>query len=161
FQLGKMHRKVDPAIEFAVISNDYAFDSLIAHINAEGRSCLRVKHQPETPAPPSETRNRTPETRNPAARSLFNGQAGAPFSGGQEEGKNTPTPLDPIDEVVENTLKRLIESGNRPIDLELLKEYIVTHNRQPWVAAQVDEIVRRLASSQEIKILDSEVVYHF
>ena len=43
FMMGRLHQKIDKIIEFAIISNDPSFDSLIHFINGTGRSCLRVK----------------------------------------------------------------------------------------------------------------------
>lgn len=45
FLIGKLHHKVSTDIEFAILSNDESYDSLVHAINNEGRSCLRVKRK--------------------------------------------------------------------------------------------------------------------
>lgn len=43
FYLGKLHEKVEEGIEFAILSNEENYDTLIQYINKAGRSCIRVK----------------------------------------------------------------------------------------------------------------------
>lgn len=43
FLMGALHQKINKTIEFAILSDDTDFDSLVNFINDAGRNCLRVK----------------------------------------------------------------------------------------------------------------------
>lgn len=45
FKMGILHEKVNEDIEFAILSNDEAFDTIVNFIHQEGRNCLRVTTQ--------------------------------------------------------------------------------------------------------------------
>lgn len=45
FHVGVLHESVDLGVEFAVLSDDAALDALVAHVEASGRSCVRVRQQ--------------------------------------------------------------------------------------------------------------------
>ena len=47
FLIGALHRKLDRAVEFAILSDDTDFDSLVDFVNDAGRNCLRVKTKSE------------------------------------------------------------------------------------------------------------------
>ena len=43
YLIGKMHSKINKNIEFAILSDDNAFDPLIGYINSNNRKCRRVQ----------------------------------------------------------------------------------------------------------------------
>ncbi len=47
FLMGSLHKRLDKGIEFAILSDDKAFDSLVLLINEEGRSCIRIRVESE------------------------------------------------------------------------------------------------------------------
>lgn len=47
FHAGTLHEKVDPGVEFAILSDHVAIDSLVEHILGNGRSCVRIKQKPQ------------------------------------------------------------------------------------------------------------------
>ena len=51
FHVGVLHESVDLGVEFAVLSDDAALDALVAHVEASGRSCVRVRQQTATRTP--------------------------------------------------------------------------------------------------------------
>lgn len=47
FLMGALHQKEKKSIEFAILSDDTDFDTLVDFINDAGRNCLRVKIEKE------------------------------------------------------------------------------------------------------------------
>ena len=47
FLMGALHQKENKTIQFAIISDDTDYDSLVDFINDTGRNCLRVKTERE------------------------------------------------------------------------------------------------------------------
>jgi len=45
FHVGILHEKIDLGVEFAILSDDAALDELVSHIDASGRTCVRVKQR--------------------------------------------------------------------------------------------------------------------
>ena len=45
FHVGVLHEQVDLGVEFALLSDDAALDALVSHVEASGRSCVRVRQQ--------------------------------------------------------------------------------------------------------------------
>ncbi len=45
YQIGSLHEKVDPGVEFAILSDSPSIDILVAHLQQMGRNCLRVKQR--------------------------------------------------------------------------------------------------------------------
>jgi len=167
FMMGRLHQKIDELIEFAVLSNDPSFDSVVSFINSSGRSCLRVKrdklpkekrkiqHQP-APAQEifEEKIEQVQEQRNVEYNNIAEGQPKAGYIAQEEE--------EAIERSAENTINRLIRSGNRPSDVGMLKDYIITNNHGLiFNNNAVDKVIKRLETSQEIEVSDEEVVYHF
>jgi hypothetical protein len=55
FLMGGLHQKAPEAIEFAVLSDDAAYDPLVEFINESGRNCIRVKtRKGESPIVPDD-----------------------------------------------------------------------------------------------------------
>lgn len=169
FMMGRLHQKIDKIMEFAVISNDPDFDSVIHFINGTGRSCLRVKRdslrKEKKAAPSSEIKKEKKTTfesfENNAEENLdeFNidqngGHPKADYLVREEE--------EAIERSAENTINKLIRSGNRPSDVGLLKDYIITNNHGLiFNNNSVDKVIKKLEGSNEIEVNDEEIVYHF
>ena len=169
FLMGKLHERISGDVEFAILSNDQSFDPLVNFINSTGRSCLRVKQQPDgdvengiTSAPPQY---------NPAFQ-VERGETPLVFPTEISEKENSNVPKEPkamsisitpdlIEETAKETVRRLIRSGNRPSELLLLKNYILLHNQALSKNGTVDKIIHKLEETQEIELQDEEVIYHF
>lgn len=171
FLMGKLHEKIGSDIEFAILSNDTAFDPLVNFINSTGRSCIRVKQQggdlPKSEAPPQYVES--PENENliksiareqtePAdsVTTLFGNRRSE--SSAALEGVSNPSF---IDETARETVRRLIRSGNRPTDLHLLKNYILLHNQEVSTQGNVEKVINLLQANNEIKVRNEEVIYNF
>ena len=173
FLMGKLHEKISSDVEFAILSNDNAFDPLVNFINSTGRSCIRVRQQgmeKDTQLPKNndgastehlnsaKEANLEPqveETVGLISRLYGERSSEASMSG---EGVSDPTL---IDETAKETVRRLIRSGNRPADLGLLKNYILLHNQELSVHGNVDKIIKRLEETNEIKLNVEQVIYNF
>lgn len=189
FYLGKLHSKTDPHIEFAILSNDEDFDSLIQFVNAQGRSCIRVRtRKPERQVPP--TQEEQPE------REVQNGQTATLLDEVRQVPRNKPTFTEVtmemfggvpsmkmrdethavsatemradfgysetmIERTAEDTLRRLVRSGNRPAELETLKEYIMLHNEEVASEDVIEKVVKKLEAREAITVKGNEVIYHF
>ena len=160
FVMGRLHQKVDKTIEFAILSNDKSFDSLVNFINTSGRSCLRVKRknskstQKELPAEVEET------------ELVIN------LSNDRPKGKKTDNEQLPfmIDRAIEDelivdtameTIERLKYSGNRPAKVLMLRDYILLHNQELTKDGNADQIIDVLIEKKEIEIERGEVKYNF
>lgn len=154
FLLGKMHHKVDKSVEFAIVSNQPGLDTIINAINSDGRSCLRVKRKPT-----QQELNAEGEFRNPTNPDH------ADFS--HSDVNSSPISIDPLmkDEIVrrtaQQTIDRLIRSGNRPSEVDLLRDYIQLNHQEYSSSGNVDDIIRHLEDAEEIKIQGGEVIYNF
>lgn len=160
FLLGKMHKKVPTDIEFAILTDDEAFDPLIAFINQSKRTCLRVKASKgiENLAPHHENGH--------TGLGLMVPKEPIKVSIQFEDEKGDFIKTEPLksDSTLQNAAQkvrdRMLRSGNRPSELELLKEYIILNNPnlQPAVA---DKVISYLHSNKDIEIANTEVHYNF
>lgn len=153
FLMGKLHQKVERDIEFAILSNDSNLDPLINFINTSGRSCLRIKRKKVKPL---EERGDV-ETIEPIAMIADNLA---------DNGINTIQLNEKIDsriieKTAEETIDRLIRSGNRPAQIDMLKNYILLHNEELSVHGSIDRIIQKLEDEKEIEVMQEEVIYHF
>lgn len=154
FIMGKLHQKLEEDVEFAVVSDDLDFDPLVSFINANGRSCIRVK------------RNREEQAFNA-------GEISIDFSEEIEEGDvplnffNDDEKYDVLveDEIIsrtaEETVKRLIRSGNRPAEVDTLKNYILLHNQELSLHGHIDHIIEKMEEAKDIEISKGDVIYNF
>lgn len=189
FFMGKLHEKIDISIEFAVLSNDREFDPLINFINSYGqRSCIRVKGEnrkekqkeassftmkdemkleeelsnykeivsPKQVAPATLVSAGFDEMHDTAKESIV-----LPSANNYTLLKNDfdETPL--IERTAEETVQRLIRSGNRPALVSTLKNYILLHNQELTIHGNIEKIISKLESTKEIKVADGEVSYNF
>ncbi len=66
-----------------------------------------------------------------------------------------------IEKTAEETIQRLIRSGNRPAEVNTLKNYILLHNQELSLYGNVDRIIQKLEEDKEIEIMKEDVIYHF
>ncbi len=166
FLMGKLHEKISSDVEFAILSNDNAFDPLVNFINSTGRSCIRVRQQGMEKDPPqyNDISNKGNEPKlEPQIEEtveLISRLYGERSSEGATQGEGVSDPM-LIDETARETVRRLIRSGNRPMDLGLLKNYILLHNQELSVHGNVEKIIKRLEETNEIKLNSEQVIYNF
>lgn len=83
----------------------------------------------------------------------------------QEDISDAPSEIfdakDIISRTAEQTVQRLIRSGNRPALVSTLKNYILLHNQELSVHSNIDRIIDRMESDSKIAVNDGEVVYFF
>ncbi len=158
FHLGKLHEKLPTDIEFAVFSNDEDYDAIIAHLNRARRRCQRVRTDSDL------TSQITPDSI--LDNVLFNNERPPAYQNisSVPEFKEEPTLLQSTEVVVMNLAarvrERMLHSGNRPAELDLLKEYIITNTPDIQPAA-AEKVISHMANSREIEIENREVLYHF
>ncbi len=66
-----------------------------------------------------------------------------------------------INRTAEETVSRLIRSGNRPALISTLKNYILLHNQELTVHGNIEAIISRMEEKKEIEVKEEEVIYHF
>jgi hypothetical protein len=154
FIMGKLHQKAERDVEFAVVSDDPEFDPLISFINSSGRSCLRVKRKKDDAAIYRETGL---NTENP-------GDADGHYDISRyDEDSEVPVLVDDeiISRTADETVKRLIRSGNRPAEISTLKNYILLHSQELSLHGNVNRIIQKMKDSNDIEIRKGEVIYNF
>ncbi|HFA52248.1 MAG TPA: hypothetical protein ENJ95_24785 [Bacteroidetes bacterium] len=154
FIMGKLHQKLDQAVEFAIVSNDMDFDPLIAYINESGRPCIRVKRKSEEKVYFEEK----------IEMERMDGFSDDPFTVDILRGSDRMDVLvedEIISKTAEETVKRLIRSGNRPAEVETLKNYINLHFQELSLAGHIDRILQKMEEAKDIEITEGEVAYNF
>jgi hypothetical protein len=180
FLMGKLHEKISGDVEFAILSDDQAFDPLVNFISSTGRSCIRVKQQSQPVSPESVKEDTSRQAPNQDMPKNMNGKAAVPASEVMDmnlydENTQVPplqqTPTAPkssekvsagkIDDTARDTVQRLIRSGNRPAEVVMLKNYILLHNQDNGIHSSVEKVIKRLEETAEIDVRGGEVIYHF
>ncbi len=157
FVLGKLHQKVGMDVEFAIVSNDAEFDPLVSFINSSGRSCIRVKRKREDEII---FERETMGFESERHENGFDFPLHSNFSGG-DGGLDVLVEDEIIARTAEETVKRLIRSGNRPADVPNLKNYILLHNQELSLHGHLEGIIQRMKDAKDIEIHRGEVVYNF
>ncbi len=168
FLMGKLHEKISGDVEFAILSNDTAFDPLVNFINSTGRSCVRVRQQgmesmPDTVghySDPPISANTDIKIEKPIdlGSRLFGERGSEAVAISSGEGISDPSI---IDETAKETVRRLIRSGNRPAELSLLKNYILLHNQELSLHGNLEKIIKKLEETNEIRLNLDQVIYNF
>ncbi len=191
FTMGKMHEKVSKDVEFAVLSNESIYDSIVNFINDENRVCLRVKSHEE-----EEEEHGILEKINGAAEiddeailkdvtiedvtiedvvqfENINQEEQVPeyaekknvLNGKSEPEVNVAEPSEDetalIEKTAEDTVRLLVHSGNRPSDISMLRSYILIHNKDLSYQGDLDKIIEYLVSKKDIVLNKDEVTYNF
>lgn len=155
FIMGKLHQKLERDVEFAVISNDPEFDPLINFINASGRNCLRVKRKKDET---SVFRELNVDI-DPAVN--FDDNFQMPLMHDDDGEMPVLVEDELIARTAEETVKRLIRSGNRPEEISNLKNYILLHSQELSLHGNVDRIIQKMKDSNDIEIRKGEIIYNF
>jgi hypothetical protein len=184
FLMGQMHEKINNDIEFAILSNDKQYDSIVSYLNSVGRDCIRVKNKKKNIASYSTTEAAEPSK---GIEGIEIENEIEPKKATLHELSNELDHTEPIEPKVNislgntaldilangsdaaqgvkiaanETIKRLIRSGNRPSELSLLKSYIILHNQNESIEENIEDIIDHLASTNEIEIREDEVIYNF
>ncbi|MBP7274254.1 MAG: hypothetical protein KA974_10450 [Saprospiraceae bacterium] len=157
FLLGKCHERLALDIEFAILTDSSNYDSIILKIIESGRSCLRVKIGEEKHLQnDAETSENTPATLGTELKT--NGHV---VKTGRVEKFMQVTNNQLVEETAQDTIQRLIRSGNRPAEIATLKSYIFMNNQEQLEHFQIEDIIKHLVTSQEIEIHNEEVYYNF
>ncbi|MEO0043501.1 MAG: hypothetical protein RL329_2949 [Bacteroidota bacterium] len=161
FFMGKLHEKVAGDIEFAVLSNDVSLDPLVRFINSSGRNCLRVKPnvgldsaQTEIPQRAKKMQAEDDDLDELEPVELLENHSKELETNGLVAGSL-------IDDTARETIRRLIRSGTRPIEVDDLKKYILLNNQEIGMNGNLEKIIRRLESSGDIVLSETEVIYNF
>ena len=179
FLMGKLHEKISSDVEFAILSNDTAFDPLVNFINSTGRSCVRIKNTTaEKPTPPQKMETTAPlsmsnmpekngvehkqQVPQSALESLNSRLFGEHISEtDEEEMAQANGEFTLIEETARETVRRLVRSGNRPQNITMLRNYILLHNQELSLHGDVDKIISRLKDSKDIELDNGAVQYNF
>jgi hypothetical protein len=164
FLMGKLHEKIGADVEFAILSNDSAFDPLVNFINSTGRSCLRVRQSAAlgNDTPPLSTEAPKVESKKDLSDDFSATLFGERMSETASVGLAAhATDQKLIDETARETVRRLVRSGNRPYTIATLRSYILLHNQELSQHGDVDKIIERLETNQDIRVSDGDVQYNF
>ena len=170
FLMGKLHEKISSDVEFAILSNDTAFDPLVHFINSTGRNCLRIRQSAaeavaaasdviEGPPPRIELKKNEIEPKvniEELSKSLFDDLT-LDLTNGVAVSDNHVL----IEETARETVERLMRSGNRPHSVAMLRSYILLHNQELSQHGNVDKIIESLESKDRILIQNGDIEYHF
>ena len=149
YLMGTLHEKVSKKIEFAILSNDRAFDSLVKSINKSGRNCLRVKNRKAGDKDSSSKKKETIKAEG--------------VKGNYSNSFLVEPSIDSqlLAETATDTIQRLIRSGKRPEEVEMLRNYILLHNQEFSKHGNVDVVIEQLQRNNDIAIHKGAVTYNF
>lgn len=167
FHLGLMHEQVEEEVEFAIISEDASFDSIIEHLNELGRSAVRVTGVKEKSEHTSDLNNINWSKKE---EEVVKEEEAVPERDKTNREllveKPKPSAVSPqsqqlSERVARETIKRLVMSGNRPAAIDALKSYILLQYNNADVNRHIDLIIKKLEKTKEIEVKDKEVLYNF
>ena len=181
FLMGKLHQKLHSDVEFAVLSNDKDFDPLVGFINSQNRNCIRVKRK-KTPEERSRKSTSKPVYTEPKPEGISI-REDSPISNGITSNGNyelavsgagasitekvtAPSAIEieydrmVIEKTAQETIDRLVRSGNRPAEVDTLKHYILLNNQELSIHGNIDQVIDQLVMMDHIEIEeDGTVVY--
>lgn len=179
FQLGLAHEQVDEEVEFAIISEDVAFDAIITQLNELGRSAVRVTGKKDESEHTSDLNHiNWSKKEEEVVEQVVAKEAGilkqaeaAVHKMDSTNGVHTiekpklaavsPQNQQLSERIARETIKRLVMSGNRPAAIDALKSYILLQYNNADVNRNIDLIINKLEKTKEIEVKDKEVVYNF
>jgi len=153
YLMGTLHQKVPKKIEFAILSNNQAFDSLVNSINKSGRNCLRVKNRKTNIETTSFKKKETIKVKG--------------VKGKMSDSYSTSFLVKPsidnqlLNETANDTIRRLVQSGKRPEEVDMLRNYILLHNQELTKYGKVDIVIDQLKRNNNIAIHKGAVIYNF
>ena len=162
FFVGKAHERIAPDVEFVILGAHHQYDSLVRHLNTCGRSCLRLD-----PARAVELLGPEYGMEQVEIPSLIPGEREKELPLMEEPSEaGTPGIRDKTDavsgKIAGEVVERMIQSGNRPSELEILREYIQLCHQESLPQGGVDRIIQHMQKRKEIQVNSGrEVVYNF
>lgn len=69
--------------------------------------------------------------------------------------------LQTIEKMAEETIRRLIRSGNRPSEISMLKSYILLQHQDQNSPEMVDLVIDHMKETKDIRLETEEVIYNF
>lgn len=153
YLMGTLHQKVSKKIEFAILSNDHAFDSLVSSINKSGRNCLRVKSRKANVEPVALKKKETIKAEG------AKGKMSDSYSNSFLAESSIDNQL--LTETANETIRRLVSSGKRPEEEEMLRNYILLHNQELTKNGKVNIVIDQLKRNNSIAIHGGAVTYNF
>ncbi len=139
FLLGNIHHTTEEEVEFALLSDNKGLDNLVNMINDFGRSCLRVKTGQE------DAFSETPDLLDTEPK----------------EKKNGFKTSEAVLKAKKSAMDKLVASGNRPMDVSMLKTYILLHSESVIPNGDVDKVIHEMERSAEISVQNGDVTYNF
>jgi hypothetical protein len=162
FFMGKLHEKIAGDIEFAVLSNDVSLDPLVRFINGSGRNCIRVKPNIAQDDAPNDSKNASKRGTEMENDEDDEEEIASHIPNATAEIKtNGLVTGNLIDDTARETIRRLIRSATRPTEVDDLKKYILLNHQEIGMNGNLEKIIRRLESSGDIVLSETEVVYNF
>lgn len=162
FYLGQLHGRTKLETEFAILSNDEAFDTTVHFLNDSGRSCMRVKHKIEEQTPIEiNTEPKIETISSPGFTPSFDKEELMEKNG--NGGLSTMVYLndDVVIKTAQETVDKLQQSGNRPSEISTLRSYILLHNRKKKIDNYIDDVILQMQELNEIEVNEGEVTYNF
>ena len=162
FFVGKTHERTAPDVEFIILGAHHQYDSLVRYLNACGRSCLRLDpvraldllgpgYELEATYVPSMPPGEGEEERPPT---------GEPSEAGPPALQEKPDAVS--GKIARDVVERMIQSGNRPSEMPILREYIQLCHREDLSKGKVDRIIQFMQERKEIEVNGGQhVIYNF
>jgi hypothetical protein len=67
-----------------------------------------------------------------------------------------------IEKTAQETMDRLVRSGNRPAEVDTLKHYILLNNQELSIHGNINQVIEQLELTNSIEIEEEgNVIYHF
>lgn len=155
YLMGKMHTKINLSTEFAILSDEDAFDSIISYLRKDKRKCRRVK----TGNSKKKVRRKV-IIQKPNQRPIYEGERA--FADEKKEWVPLEEQQDSL-LVYRQTKDRLKLVATRPYNLTSLRDYIHINNQELVERGKlsVEEIIEMMELNNEIEVKGNLVDYHF
>ncbi len=149
FLMGKLHSKVDKKIAFVVISNESNIDAMINCVTDAGRLCTRVKRT-ATKSGNNHSKDQV-KMENTSAKS---DEKRFPF---EDEDRTESLK----DKTIKETIRRLMNSSQPPVNIAELKHYIERSNQEIARYLNISEIIEEMIQRKEIRVVNHQIIYNF
>lgn len=149
FLMGKLHNKTDKKINFVVISNDNSIDAMINCVTDAGRICTRV------------TRTATKKGSNHAKDQVEMDSMNAKTDEKKFPFEDEDRTESLKDKTIKETIRRLMNSTNPPVNIEELKHYIERSNQEIARYLNINEIIDEMILRKEIRVINHQIIYNF
>jgi len=159
YLIGKMHNKLNRDIEFAILSDDDAFDPMISYINSNKRVCLRVK----TGNSKKSVTRKVVERHIPKKVNVLKQESGERAVKEPERALVYFNQPQESEVAYQQTKNRLQLVSTRPYNLTSLRDYIHINNQELVERGKlkVEEVIEKMESNDEIQIKNGVVEYLF